>query len=219
MIQEQHTLIDISPTLHEETAVWPGDTPFSRKINLAIGRGHNMDLSHITTTLHIGTHADAPSHYSADGLSIEDVPLHPYFGLCQVITIRKGPRQRIMPEDISVEIQAPRVLFRTLSFPDPNHFTKDFNSFSKELITFLANKKVCLVGIDTPSVDPFDDKILETHNALLENRMYNIEGLVLNTVKDGLYTLSAFPLKIEGADAAPLRAILIENYSPPETKA
>lgn len=68
-----------------------------------------------------------------------------------------------------------------------------------------------LIGIDTPSVDLFDDRVLESHNALLNNNMMNIEGIILDTVYPGLYTLFASPLKIEGADAAPLRAILVEN--------
>ncbi len=173
--------------------------------------GHNIDLSHITTTLHLGSHADSPSHYTTPGMGIDEVPLHYYNGLCQVIEVTTPKGKRITPSDITVEIEASRVLFKTGSYPNPNEFNTDFCSLSKDLVELLGEKGVILVGIDTPSVDLFDDRVLESHHALLDKNMMNIEGIVLDTVYPGLYTLFASPLKIEGADAAPLRAILVEN--------
>jgi arylformamidase len=66
-----------------------------------------------------------------------------------------------------------------------------------------------LVGLDTPSVDPFESKMLESHRALARTGMRNLEGLALAHVEPGLYTLVALPLKLEGADASPVRAILM----------
>jgi arylformamidase len=204
-------IIDISPTIHEALAVWPGDQLFKRKYSLSLRTGNNIDLSHMTTTLHLGSHADSPSHYQSAECGIDEVPLHYYNGLCQVIQVSTEKGKRILPEHLQVEIEAPRILFKTLSYPNPNVFNTDFCSLSAELVDFLAEKKVILVGIDTPSVDLYHDKILEAHHALLTTRMMNIEGIVLEHVRPGLYTLFASPLKIEGADAAPLRAILVEN--------
>jgi arylformamidase len=206
------SIIDISPTIHEQIAVWPGDQLFKRKYSLSQSSGNNIDLSHITTTLHLGSHADSPSHYSSPGEGIDEVSLNYYNGLCQVIQVTTAKGKRIYPEDLkSIEIEASRVLLKTNSYPNPNHFNTDFSSLSKELVDYLAEKKVILIGIDTPSVDLFHDRVLEAHQALLSHKMMNIEGVVLDTVKPGLYSLFASPLKIEGADAAPLRAILVEN--------
>jgi len=203
-------LIDISPLISPRTAVWPGDRAFSREISLAIERGDNIDLSAINTTVHVGAHADAPSHYSSEGATIDQVPLAPYYGACQVMEISVEPGGRILPEDLPTKIDAPRLLLKTGSFPDPEEFNADFASLSPELVDYLAEHGVRLVGIDTPSVDPFADQELLAHQALRRHAMANLEGLVLAAVTPGRYTLIALPLRIEGADASPVRAALVD---------
>lgn len=202
-------LIDISPTLSARTAVWPGDTPFSRIVNLDMARGDNLTLSAISSTVHLGAHADARNHYLKTGLGIAEHPLEPYYGPCQVMSVRAAPGARLRVADLSAPIAAPRLLLRTRSAPDPHHFNTDFNSLSPELIAFLQAENVILVGIDTPSIDPYDDALLESHQAMAAAGLYNLEGLTLDSVADGLYELSAFPLKLAEADAAPVRAVLI----------
>lgn len=204
-------IIDISPVISEKTAVFPGDTPFSADFLLKINKGHNIDLSTIKTTVHIGAHTDAPSHYHADGVTMEQRGLHYYLGPAQVIEVNLPRGARIYPKDLTQDIKAPRVLIKTSSFPDPNNWNGDFNSLSKELIDHLAHKKVILVGIDTPSVDPADDKVLESHHAIYKNDMAILEGIVLNEATNGLYDLVCLPLKIAKADASPVRAILLKH--------
>lgn len=202
-------IYDISPLVSENMAVFPGDQPYVNKKSLSQDQGDHLDLSSIQTTLHIGSHADAPSHY---GLSetIDKVALARYLGLAQVISAEVNTAARIYPKDISAaKILAPRVLFKTKSFPDPNLWNSDFNSLSPELIEFLNEHHVKLVGIDTPSIDPEDSKKLEAHNQVLKFRMSILEGLVLDRVPDGLYQLIALPLRLKGAEASPVRAILI----------
>jgi arylformamidase len=67
-----------------------------------------------------------------------------------------------------------------------------------------------LVGLDTPSVDPFASTALESHHALFERGLRCLEGLCLKEVPPGLYTLIALPLKIEGGDGSPVRAVLLD---------
>ncbi len=203
-------ILDISPLISERMAVWPGDIPFSREMSAAMEKGDHLDLSAITTTLHLGAHADAPSHYTRAGAGMGVVDLAPYVGPCQVVQVSLPPAARILPSHIGV-LRAPRVLFRTDSFPDPERFNTDFNSLSPELIEHLHSQGCVLVGLDTPSVDPFDSKALESHQALARTGMRNLEGLVLGHIEPGLYTLIALPLKLEGADASPVRAILMPD--------
>lgn len=205
-------IIDISPEISEETAVYPGDKAFSREVAMAFEKGDHLDLSSIATTVHIGAHTDAPSHYHSDGETMEARPLELYFGECQVIRVEGLGKGRIMPEHIEgLEIKAERVLFATNSFPSPNHWQDDFTSLSPKLVGYLAQNGVRLIGIDTPSVDPSDSKSLESHNAIYKNDMAILEGVVLQDVEEGLYTLSALPLKIKNADASPVRAVLFKN--------
>jgi arylformamidase len=209
-MEKERKIWDISPTLSSKTAVWPGDIRFTISKSLQIQDGHNIDLGSMNTTFHIGAHADAPSHYAREGLGIDAVDLIPYVGKCQVIDVIStiGRGQRILPKDVSGPITASRVLFRTGTFEDCENFTEDFASLSEELVSWLAGHGVILVGIDTPSVDLFDDKVLESHQALMKFGMRNLEGLVLKQVPVGIYELIALPLKIKGADGSPVRAIL-----------
>ncbi len=201
--------IDISPPITERIAVWPGDAPFRRKVALRIADGSNIDLSAIETTVHLGAHADAPSHYVAGGDDIARRPLELYYGPCQVVRVDVARGERVLPAHLRDEVRAPRVLLRTGTFPDPTAWNSDFASLSPALIDHLAARGVVLVGIDTPSVDPFDDKVLETHQALARHGVANLEGLVLDHVPPGVYTLIALPLPLVGADASPVRAVLV----------
>ena len=202
-------LIDISPLVSPRTAVWPGDKAFERQVALSIEAGDNLELSAIHTTVHVGAHVDAPNHYVGGGAGIGARALDYYYGPCQVVEVALPRGARILPEHVTVPFQAPRVLFKTGSFPDPDAFNEDFNSLSPALIDAVHAAGGVLVGIDTPSVDPFADKRLESHQALARHDMANLEGVVLDHVAPGLYTLAAFPLRLEHADASPVRAVLI----------
>ncbi len=204
--------IDISPTISETTAVFPGDRAFSRQLNLDFKTGGNLQLSSIEGTVHLGAHVDAPCHYHPKGESIDSRSLDYYLGDCQVIEVKILAGTRITENDIAfIDISAPRILFKTGSFPNPNKWNSDFNSLSPQLIKYLHQKRVKLVGIDTPSIDPFDDKKLESHHEIFENNMAVLEGVVLNHVAPGPYTLVALPLKIKEGDASPVRAILLKG--------
>jgi arylformamidase len=209
-------IYDISPLISNRIAVFPGDQKFERKVFMDFPKGDHLALSSILTTVHLGAHTDAPNHYHCEGQSIDQRDLHYYLGPCQVISVQLPRGERITQQHMAKSlkgnpIQAPRVLFKTGSFPNSDQWNGDFNSFSPELIDELARQKVVLIGIDTPSVDPADSKALESHQAVFRNNLAILEGIVLDEVPDGLYTLIALPLKIEGADASPVRAILVSD--------
>ncbi|HET7433367.1 MAG TPA: cyclase family protein [Thermoanaerobaculia bacterium] len=203
-------LIDISPLVDATINVWPGDTPYSQTFNLEMSAGANLTLSEIRTSVHVGAHADAPSHYLAAGADIASRSLEYYLGRCNVFHIADSRGRRIMPSDVMQRnVTAKRVLFRTDSFPDPRRWNEDFASLSPELVEWLYARGVITVGIDTPSVDPFDSKALEAHQALARCDMANLEGLVLTDVApDREYELIALPLRLRHADASPVRAVL-----------
>ena len=202
-------LIDISPLIDPTIDVWPGDTPFTRNVNLDMTEGSHLTLSDIRTTVHVGAHADAPSHYVADGGDIASRRLELYIGRCVVVHVDVGRGERIYPVHLQGKaISAPRVLLRTGTFPDTRAWNDDFASLSAELVHRLYQHGVILVGIDTPSVDAFDSKDLETHQAFAQHDMGMLEGLVLSDVDEGEYELIAPPLRLRGADASPVRAVL-----------
>lgn len=190
--------------------MWPGDVAFSRSVQLDMQGGANLTLSSLTSTVHIGAHADAPSHYARDAASIEQVDLNAYVGPCTVVTCRSPKDRLIGPEDCAPALArgAKRILFRTLSQPDSETFNTDFVAFSPAAVRAMGAAGVVLVGIDTASVDPFSSKDLQAHNELLRADIRNLEGLDLRHVQDGDYELIALPLKLVGFDASPVRAVL-----------
>ncbi len=204
-------IYDLSPTIDESIAVFPGDTPFQRKTVLDIQNQDAIGLSSIESTVHLGSHTDAPNHCHPKGPGIDQRSLDFYLGPAQVIEVLElGPFGRITPEHLK-PIHAPRVLFKTKSFPNPYQWKEDFNALSPELIHALNKEGVHLVGIDTPSIDLANDKILKTHLAVYENDMAILEGIVLDDVPEGVFELIALPLKLKDADASPVRAILIDR--------
>jgi arylformamidase len=199
---------DITPPVSPALKVWPGDTPLSREVLLDLARGDAVTLSALRATVHLGAHADAPSHFDPSGATIEARPLDPYLGPCRVVGVEVGPNGLVGPGHLDWPVGVERVLLRTGTYPDPNAFREDFAALAPELIERLADEGVRLVGVDTPSVDPFASKALPAHRACGRRGLAILEVLALGGVPDGLYELIALPLRLVGFDASPVRAVL-----------
>ena len=201
---------DISPPVDEQAAVFPGDTAYSQRLHFALSPDCPVNVNSITLSPHTGAHADAPMHYANGGTTSGELDLTPYLGPCRVIyCIDCGPL--VLPEHIAHAMNEgvpPRVLLRTSRTSSQSWAS--FTAIAPETIAQLATKKVALVGIDTPSVDPADNQTLPSHHQLLANDMRVLECLVLDHVPEGDYELIALPLKLMRADASPVRAILRE---------
>jgi arylformamidase len=201
-------IYDLTPPISERLQVWPGDMPPTRQMLCDMSRGDNLTLSTLHATVHLGAHADAPSHYGRNAPAIDERRLDYYLGPCQVIRVRAAPRSCLPPDAIQVPLLANRILLATGTYPDPEHFNTDFAALSSELVDRLHDQGVILVGIDTPGVDPFDSKDLPAHRRFLHHDMAILEGLILKDVPEGVYELIALPLKLAGFDASPVRAVL-----------
>ena len=201
-------LIDITSTITTKIKVWPGDNPPERDVLLQLERGDSVTLSTLRSTVHVGSHADAPSHYGTEGRTIEDQPLDLYLGTCEVMKIDAVRGRRITIEDLPAKPIESRLLLHTGTYPDPEQWNEDFAALDPDLVDHLGDCGVRLVGVDTPSVDLFADKELLAHARFLARDMAIIEGLRLDHVDPGRYELIAPPLKLAGFDASPVRAIL-----------
>jgi arylformamidase len=200
-------LIDISQPVSPQTGVWPGDTPFSFEWTWSMREGSSCNVSAVTASPHVGTHADAPLHFDPQGPGIDAVELDRYVGPCRVID---GPRSGLIGPEHLQDIDfasTPRILVRTRDTADAA-FPEQFVSLSPEAARFLTTAHARLIGLDTPSMDPFDSKDLPAHKTLAQARIAILENLVLAHVTPGRYELLALPLRWEGLDASPVRAAL-----------
>jgi arylformamidase len=105
--------------------------------------------------------------------------------------------------------EAPRVLFKTGTDPDPFRWPERFAALSPDVARALAGAGARLVGIDTPSVDDAKSETLPVHAILLDGGVSWLENLDLSGVEPGVYDLVALPLRIVGACASPVRAVLL----------
>ena len=203
---------DISAPVHAATPVFPGDTAYSQQWCATITPSCPVNVSAITLSPHVGSHADAPLHYDQQGAAIGDVPLDAFIGPCRVIhALACGPL--IQWADIAHAVDAAlpqRVLVRTYQRMPVDRWDAQLSAYAPETIDKLADLGVLLVGIDTASIDPAESKTLDSHQVIRRRNLRVLENLVLDDVPEGDYELIALPLKLTTADASPVRAILRE---------
>jgi len=214
-------IYDISRSLSNDLAPWPGDTPFHFELKWKMAEGATVNVGAVNMGVHNGTHADATFHFDESGDSIERMPLDAYVGDAVVVDLtnlfeREGEgldrTRQIGVADLdafsaSLE-QAPRLLLKTGVWKDSKVFPDWIPVIARDVSEWLGERKVKLLGLDLPSVDSIEAKKLTNHYALAAARIAIVESLDLSEVEAGLYHFAALPLKIAGGDAGPVRAIL-----------
>jgi arylformamidase len=208
MTERQSPLYDISWPVRTGSPVWPGDAPCTLAWTMRRAEGASVNVSELRMSVHTGTHADGPLHVADGALPIGSVPLEPYLGPARVYDVRQHPRIDDAVVDLVVRTPSPRVLFRTGCWTSGGRFPEVFPAITPSAARRLLDAGVRLVGTDAPSVDPFDSKQLETHHILGAAGCAILENLLLRDVPEGEYELIALPLRLEEADASPVRAVL-----------
>ncbi|MFF3099896.1 arylformamidase [Viridibacillus arvi] len=200
--------IDISQRLDENVAVWPGDTPFSYKVNWSKNDSGSVNVGQINMSLHTGTHIDAPFHFDNDGKKVIDLDLDLYIGNARVIHLPN--KTSIGVNELSnFDLQGvARLLIRTDAWKNRSVFPQTIPHIQPELAAYLSELGVRLIGLDLPSVDPLESKELSAHHELAGHNIHILEGLILDDIGPGNYELAALPLPLVEADGSPVRAVL-----------
>jgi arylformamidase len=201
-------MIDITVPLRPGMDVWEGDPPFEREPALTIAND-GSNVSKLTFSSHAGSHIDAPYHFFNSGSPIDELPLDPMIGECQVIFIPDSALiGREIPADaIAHQITLPRLLLKTSNSEHPGIFSRESVALSLGLAELLIERGVRLIGVDGFSVENASGDG-SVHRVLLSANVIVVETLDLSRVDPGRYELLCLPLKIVGCDAAPLRAVL-----------
>lgn len=207
---------DISMPIRSGMLAWPGDPQVSLEPVTRIAAGDEANVSELRLSTHSGTHVDPPSHFLDGTAAAGDLPLSTLIGEAVVVEIprRTGAIEPADLERAGLEGDT-RVLFKTAnstlrrlaggSFPD------DFVGLSAAAASWLVDRGVRLVGIDFLTIEPEPAPGHPVHLALLEAGVVIVEGLDLSSVPAGRYQLACLPLRIEGGDGAPARAVLIRD--------
>ncbi len=162
---------DVSVTLRNGMVSWPGDPVARISHALEIERGDPCTVSLLEIGAHSGTHMDAPAHFVAGGIGIDQMPVDAAIGPARVIAI-DDPESIKVDELARHEIQpGERVLFKTHNSDRPwetGPFAEDFVYLSAPAARYLVERQIALVGIDYLSVGGFSADGVETHQALLQ---------------------------------------------------
>ena len=185
-------IYDISRDLIK-TLPYPGDEPPRLRAVHRMKDGESYNLSRLETSMHAGTHVDAPLHFIADGKDVASMSLEAFVGECVVLTVPQTPLDAMY---FMKRPFAPRILLH------------GEGQLTESAIGYLYNQGCVLIGTDRQSIGSYSDE-LSVHVALLGYGVAVLENLDLRAVPDGRYTLYAAPLKISGAEGAPCRALLV----------
>ena len=208
---------DISRTLSDDLAEWPGDEPFHFQLTKRLAEGQSVNLGAISMSVHDGTHADAQFHFDGNGESIEKASLEIYLGRAVVADLTEAFSQSKEKHLITIEDLQPhaeeiaetsRILIKTGRWNNSAVFPDQIPVIAADIASWLQKNGVKLLGLDLPSVDEIDSKSLQNHHALAGADIAIVESLDLSRVGSGIYNLAALPLKIAAGDGAPMRAVL-----------
>jgi len=186
-------IIDISRELLS-APLFPGDPAPALEAVSVIGKGSEYNLSMLTMCVHNGTHLDAPAHFLQDGATAESIPLDKTIGEAEVVEavgeIDAAKANSLLSDGVKRLFLKGRVMIR----PDA---------------AAVFSRSLDLLGTEELTVGR-GDEIGEAHRTLLGAGVVILENLDLSAAEPGRYMLFAAPLKIKGADGAPVRAVLIQ---------
>ena len=207
-------IYDISVPVRSGGLVYPGNPEISIDLQQAIAKGAGANVSHISFGSHTGTHVDAAKHFFDDGRTVDRISLDRLVGPAVLIA---------MPEELmsvgATDLEKhdlkgqKRVLIRTRnsSFILEQEFHRDYTFLAPDGAEYLVSIGVELVGVDYLSIEQFHSGHHRTHRTLLEKDVVIVEGLALSEPPPGEYEFTCLPLRLEGLDGAPARAVLVER--------
>jgi len=204
-------IYDISMGVHYQMPVYKGKEskrPLLRvESDFSSGDVYETRLD---MNMHTGTHLDMPLHMLEKGKTIETLDLEKVVTMCKVLDLT-GVEGKISREDLqkkSIE-RGDFILLKTKnSYLDI--LEKDFIYLDGTGAEYLKDKGIKGVGIDSLGIERAQPEH-ETHKTLLGEGIVILEGLRLKDIEEREYLLVAAPIKVIGAEAAPVRAVLIDN--------
>jgi arylformamidase len=206
-------IYDISLGIAPDLPVWPGDPQIVLERVQTLESGAESNVSHLSCSVHVGTHIDAPLHFLAHGSSTDQIALKLLTGRAYVVDLRKARKlDAATLAAAGIPPRTRRLLFRTrnseLWAKGMKEFQRDYVAVDASGAQWLVQRGVQLVGVDYLSVAPFNE-IVNPHRILLGAGVIVVEGLNLSGIRQGRYALYCLPLKLIGAEGAPARAILV----------
>jgi len=205
-------IYDISVPIRSGGIVYPGNPEIDITLQQAVAKGAGANVSTIRFGSHTGTHADASRHFFDDGQPVDQIPLDRLIGPALLVSFPDDVRAVGAAELKTHDLRGrKRILLRTRNSAllSQKQFAPDYTYLAPDGAEYLVDKGIELVGIDYLSIEQFHSGHHRTHRTLLAKSVVILEGLDLSVPPPGEYQLICLPLRIEGCDGAPARAVLI----------
>ncbi len=197
-------IVDLTHTLDKNTIYWPTESGFQfhYEHNGMTSDGYFYASGHFATPEHVGTHMDAPLHFSRAGASMDKVPLAQTIGPAAVIDFSgraaRNPNAVLSVGDIAhYETDYGRIpdgaivvgrsgwgrfwsdRERYLGIGKPGDVAGlRFPGFSAKAALFLLKQReVIAIAIDTASIDPGISKSFPVHRLWLGANRPGFENL------------------------------------------
>lgn len=221
-----HTNVeDMTHTLSPEFPTYFGESGFSMEqiYNYA---EHSFNLFNYTVNEHTGTHIDAPLHFSADGLSVDEIEVSNLIAPLCVIDIAARAEgnadAQVTPDDIKAWIAANGDIpahacvamhsgwASKVASDDYRGFdgeVQHYPGFHVEAATMLMEETAAAsIAVDTLSLDHGMSADFATHYAWLPSGRFGIENLAnLDKVPAAGATLIIGAPKHKGGTGGPAR--------------
>jgi len=209
----------LSHILDEKTPTYGNRNRFLLKKNADISKGDVANDSHITTTVHIGTHIDMPYHFFADGQTIEDFDID-YFSSEKILFIALEPENIIIKDELISHLSniANKTSYEFLivktgicDIRDKEQFWQSNFGFDPSIADYLRNSfpNIRIIGFDSISVSSFENRMLgrEAHRAFLnpDAPILILEDMDLRVLseKSQIIKMDIVPLRIAQCDGLP----------------
>jgi arylformamidase len=205
-------IYDISVPVRSGGLVYPGNPEIEITLQQAVARGAGANVSAIRFGSHTGTHADAARHFFDGGQPVDEIPLDRLIGPALLVGFPDDVRAVGAAELKTHDLKGhKRILLRTRNSAllSQRDFVRDYTYLAPDGAEYLVENGVEVVGIDYLSIEQFHSGHHRTHRTLLARSVVILEGLDLSVPPSGEYQLICLPLRIEGCDGAPARAVLI----------
>jgi arylformamidase len=211
-------IYDVTIPISEKLPVWPGEPGVQIETLTCISRGDRVNACRVNISSHAGTHVDAPYRYIQQGITADQLPLRLLMGPAFVAEVDGLEGDTIQVYDLAKVHFPPdtrRLLLKTSNSDlwqyGYNEFERNFVHLAPQTAEWLVKRNIALIGVDYLSVEAFGASDSRVHRTLLGAGVVVLEGLDLSRVPPGPCELVCLPLKIEGSDAAPARALVIRS--------
>ncbi|KAF8058778.1 putative cyclase [Lyophyllum atratum] len=213
------TIIDLSHKLDSNVQIYPGDPPFTCTPCTTVAKD-GYSVHSLTLGSHTGTHIDAPSHFFANGKTIDQIPLPTLIGplvLVDLTARNLRDRQMITWADIepSAELMHPGVILVlhtgwSAYWGTPKYYDHPF--LARDVATKIIERGVRILGVDTLNPDETEyqgvggGEGFGVHEVILGAGGIIAENLTNLAALDGHDQIALIPLNLEGSDGSPVRA-------------